>query len=127
LFFIKGWKILVRVALAIIWHFKGIQVCYFYSSDEICKVSVDDLPSYLKHFVREGIHRVSEVELFKVALSFKVSNRLLKSLEMLYEHSAPVHVILGTNAEQKMDWKILPDNYNPRLISSTPQKEYEFT
>jgi hypothetical protein len=92
--------------------------------DEICKKSADDLPDFLKNFCRDYISKIPEEKLFDVAFSFKVSNRLLKSLETLFDHSAPVHVILSKNDSNKPDWKILPNDYCPDFDCSIMQKEY---
>jgi len=50
-FFIKSWKMLIRVALSLLWHFK----------DRICKQSVDELPEFLKTCLRENIGDIPEV------------------------------------------------------------------
>ena len=69
------------------------------------------MPAYLKTFVRENLDIIKEKDLFEIANSFKVTNRLLKVLETLYDHSAPCHVLLTFNNFKKPEWKILPDDY----------------
>jgi len=113
LFFIKGWKMIIRIALSLLWHFQ----------DEICSKSCDDLPSFLKSFVSERISEICEEDLFKVGFSFKVSNRLLKSLETLYDHSAPINTILVSNQDKKLEWKILPEDCSILNASTASQKD----
>jgi len=40
-------------------------------------------------------------------MSFKVTNRLLKMLEVLYDHDAPENVSLVKNSNKKLEWKIM--------------------
>jgi len=98
-FFVKGWKIMIRIALSLLWHFK----------DKIIKQTTDELPDFLKNCVREYMSEVPEEELFRVAFSFKVSNRLLKGLETLYKHSAPTKVMLTPNEDNRLEWKIVTE------------------
>lgn len=56
-------------------------------------------------------------------MSFKVSNRLISTLEVLQDHSAPVHVILVKNSQNKHEWKIIPDDYTPNERHEVVQKE----
>jgi hypothetical protein len=51
-FFLKGWKIILRIGLALIWQFK----------DEICSKSLDEIPDFLKNFVRDNIEKLDEVD-----------------------------------------------------------------
>lgn len=92
---------LIRISLALIFLFKK----------DILNTNCDDLPNYLKSFVRENIDKLETKELFKVTLSFKVTNRLLKVLEILHDHSSPSHVILTSQPNTKLDWKILPEDF----------------
>ena len=62
-----------------------------------------------------------------MAFSFKVSNRLLKGLEMLYEHSAPTDLVLAPDKNQSLEWKIVCDSFSPELGDYTIQKEYNST
>jgi len=104
---------IIRIALSLLWHFQ----------DEICSKSCDDLPSFLKSFVSERISEICEEDLFKVGFSFKVSNRLLKSLETLYDHSAPINTILVSNQDKKLEWKILPEDCSILNASTASQKD----
>ena len=103
----------IRMALALIYLFK----------QDILAVDGDDLPNFLKDFVRENIHKVDTKELFKVVFSFKVTNRLLKVLEVLHDHSSPSHVLLVAQPNMKFDWKILPEDFNAAADPSTMQAE----
>jgi len=47
----------------------------------------------------------------------------LKSLETLYDHSAPINIILVSNPEQKLEWKILPDDCSILNASTASQKD----
>ena len=113
LFLVKGWKMFIRMGLALIYLFK----------EDILAADEDNLPNFLKDFVRENICKINTQELFKVSLSFKVTNRLLKVLEVLHEHSSPSHVILTTQPNMKLDWKILPDDFSAAADPSIMQAE----
>jgi len=84
---------------------------------------MDDLPEFLHTCVKDHIGQISEEELFRVAFSFKISNRLLKGLETLYEHSAPTNVVLvPDSAQHRLEWKIISEN-SVNQSSSMIQKE----
>ena len=64
LFLLKGWKIIIRVALSLLWHFKSNSVTknYFLKLlDEIFTKSIDDLPYFLKTFLKDNNSNISEV------------------------------------------------------------------
>ena len=57
---------LIRVALSLLWHFKGNNSSIYSTltllfEDRICKQSVDELPEFLKTCLRENIHNIPEV------------------------------------------------------------------
>lgn len=59
-----------------------------------------------------------------MALSFKVTNKLLKSLDILHEHSAPLDVILvKDDNNNKYEWKVLPIDYSPTDNAPIVHKE----
>lgn len=91
--------------------------------EEILQIETDDLPGFMKSFIRDNVENFDNKELFETLLSFKVSNRLLKTLEMLHDHSSPSHVILTQNPNMKLDWKILPEDFNASTDPSTIQTE----
>jgi len=99
LFFLKSWKIVIRVALAFLSQYKS----------DIMAKPADDLPYYLKSFLREKASQINDEELFAIAQTFKVNNRLLKSLEIIYEHSAPTDIALSILPQDKPHWKIVAE------------------
>ena len=92
--------------------------------DNIINQNDDDLSYYMKNFVRDNLDYIKQMNIFQIANSFKVTNRLLKTLETLYEHSAPCHVIISTNEFDKTEWKIFPDDYDCTLDPTVQQTSY---
>ena len=69
----------------------------FIFKEDILNLEADDLPDFMKNSIREQVEIIDHTNLFATLLSFKVTNRLMKTLEILHDHSSPSHVILTRN------------------------------
>ncbi|KAL4457024.1 hypothetical protein ABPG74_014662 [Tetrahymena malaccensis] len=107
LFLIKGWKVLIRIALALLKLFEK----------NIKSEHADNLSDYIRNFAEQNQKAVNDQELIKIAFSLKVTNRLLLSLQNIYEQHASynfnvhnLNILLFQNYQLNnvYDWKILP-------------------
>ncbi|KAL4508330.1 hypothetical protein ABPG72_003634 [Tetrahymena utriculariae] len=107
LFLIKGWKVLIRIALALLKLFEN----------NIKSEPVDNLSDYIRNFAEQNQKSVNDQELIKIAFQLKVTNRLLLSLQNIYEQHASynfnvhnLNILLFQNhlLNNVYDWKILP-------------------
>lgn len=115
----KGWKLLIRVAL-------GLLKLY---EKSIYLEPVDNLPIYICNLIERDASPLDK--LFEYSLPLKVTNRLLLSLENIYElHISQdfkiphLNILLFRNQKlnNAFDWKILPQAPDFEGLNSTLER-----